>query len=158
MDILLDSGWKFSSPGKQAEEVTLPHDAMISEKRSATCAGGKQNAYFPGGKYRYERKLNIKKEDLGKEISLLFEGVYRNAEVFLNGEKAGEHAYGYTEFSVSLTGKVKEGENELVVTADNSLLPNCRWYTGGGIYRPLRRAGGRGTAADGGERARRDSQ
>lgn len=137
MDILLDSGWKFSFPGKQAEEVTLPHDAMISEKRSATCAGGKQNAYFPGGKYRYERKLNIKKEDLGKEISLLFEGVYRNAEVFLNGEKAGEHAYGYTEFYVSLTGKVKEGENELVVTADNSLLPNCRWYTGGGIYRPV---------------------
>lgn len=46
--------------------------------------------------------------------------------------------YGYTNFFVDLTGKVRIGEeNELLVEADNSLTPNSRWYSGSGIYRPV---------------------
>lgn len=72
-----------------------------------------------------------------QKVSILFEGVYQNAVVYLNGEPVAKHRYGYTEFTADITGKVREGENFLRVTVDNSLEPNCRWYTGSGIYRPV---------------------
>lgn len=92
---------------------------------------------FPCGKYRYSKKLNIRKEDLTKKIELFFEGVYRNAEVFVNGKKIGSHKYGFSEFLLDISAAVREGENIIEVTADNTLVPNCRWYSGSGIYRSV---------------------
>lgn len=131
-----NDGWVFSA-GVKEREVCLPHDAMIEEERSATCQSGKQCAYFRGGKYTYTKKFDIAAADIGKDIRLSFEGVYRNAEVFINGKKVGAHRYGYTPFYVDISAAVRAGENDIVVTADNFLVPNCRWYTGSGIYRPV---------------------
>ena len=68
---------------------------------------------------------------------LHFEGVYQKAEVFVNGQKAGQHAYGYTPFTVDITQYLYKDkrDNEVVVKVDNSEQPNCRWYSGSGIYR-----------------------
>ena len=69
---------------------------------------------------------------------LEFEGVYMDSTVYLNGEKIGGWIYGYTNFFVDLTGRLKTGvENELLVEVDNSRTPNSRWYSGSGIYRPV---------------------
>ena len=71
-------------------------------------------------------------------VKLHFEGVYQKAEVFVNGQKAGQHHYGYTPFTVDVTPyiyKNKKQTNEVVVKVDNSEQPNCRWYSGSGIYR-----------------------
>lgn len=130
-------GWEFQKEDGEKRIVDLPHDAMLTENRYATCRSGVQGAFFPGGKYRYSKKLNISKEDLAKKIELFFEGVYRNAEVFVNGKKVGSHKYGYSEFSFDISAAVREGENTIEVTVDNSLVPNCRWYSGSGIYRPV---------------------
>ena len=130
-------GWEFQKENGEKRIVDLPHDAMLTENRYATCRSGVQGAFFPGGKYRYSKKLNIRKEDIHKKTELLFEGVYRNAEVFLNGIKVGAHKYGYSEFLLDISAAVKEGENIIEVTVDNSLVPNCRWYSGAGIYRPV---------------------
>ena len=133
----LNENWLFAKEGSAGRRVDLPHDAMLEEKRAGDCPGGKDSGYFPGGKYRYLKQFTLQREDLKKHVFLLFEGVYRNAEVFVNGQKAGAHKYGYTEFSIDIAPFVKEGENELLVTVDNSLIPNCRWYSGSGIYRPV---------------------
>ena len=130
-------GWEFQKENGEKRIVDLPHDAMLTENRYATCRSGVQGAFFPGGKYRYSKKFNIHKEDITKKIELLFEGVYRNAEVFVNGKKVGSHKYGYSEFLFDISAAVKEGENIIEVTVDNSLVPNCRWYSGSGIYRPI---------------------
>ena len=130
-------GWEFQKESGEKRIVDLPHDAMLTEKRYAACRSGVAGAFFPGGKYRYSKKLNIRREDLAKKIELLFEGVYRNAEVFVNGKKVGAHKYGYSEFLLDISAAVKEGENIIEVTVDNSLVPNCRWYSGAGIYRPV---------------------
>ena len=130
-------GWEFQKENGEKRIVDLPHDAMLTEKRYAACRSGVQGAFFPGGKYRYSKKLNISKEDLAKKIELFFEGVYRNAEVFVNNKKVGSHKYGYSEFLFDISAAVKEGENIIEVTVDNSLVPNCRWYSGSGIYRPI---------------------
>lgn len=131
--------WTFYKKGQNKRQtVTIPHDAMIHEKREPDCPSGSAGGYFPGGIYYYEKRLENVEELLGKHVELLFEGVYKDAKVYLNDELIGSHTYGYTPFSIVLDGKLKsDGENILRVEVDNSELPNSRWYTGSGIYRPV---------------------
>ncbi len=128
--------WLFSKDGGAPRRIDLPHDAQLGERRGADEPSGAGGAYFAGGKYRYEKTFDG--ADLaGKAVLLDFGGVYRQAEVTLNGQRAGGCAYGYAPFLVDLTGKVTQGENVICVTADNSQTPNSRWYSGAGIYRPV---------------------
>lgn len=118
------------------EVVTLPHDAMIKEKRSKNASDG-GHGYFPGGIYTYSKTFMASHEWENKEILIEFEGIYRNATVLLNGEEIGKHAYGYTGFVLPLNQLRFGEENCITVIADNSKVPNSRWYTGSGIYRPV---------------------
>jgi len=117
--------------------VTLPHDAMLGEIRDGGCRNGVNSGYFPGGKYTYEKTFEIGAEQIGKTIVLHFEGVYQNCTITVNGQKVGSHKYGYTAFDVDISKEVREGMNRVRVDVDNSLEPNCRWYSGSGIYRPV---------------------
>ena len=75
----------------------------------------------------------------GKRVSVEFDGVYRDATVYLNGHKLGTHPYGYTAFTFDLTPELNfSGANVLAVRVDNSAQPNSRWYSGSGIYRHVR--------------------
>lgn len=74
---------------------------------------------------------------IGKSIELHFEGVYQNCKVYVGDRLAGWHRYGYTAFDVDISDFVKAGSNTVRVEVDNSLEPNCRWYSGSGIYRPV---------------------
>lgn len=118
--------------------VTLPHDAMLSEPRTALAAGGLNVSWFEGRDYVYTRKLTMTNADLEQHNVLEFEGVYRKAEVWVNGKKAMFRPYGYTNFYVELDGLVHAGENTLEVIARNADQPNSRWYSGAGIYRPVK--------------------
>lgn len=131
------SGWSFCKEGSPSITVNLPHDAMLTEKRDFNCHNGKQSGYYPGGKYRYEKTFSLSEQDCEKDIGLFFEGVYQNSRVLLNGQDVGHHKYGYTEFYVPLNGAIRPGINTVTVLVDNSLEPNCRWYSGSGIYRPV---------------------
>lgn len=135
--IKFNDNWIFSKQGESERIVNLPHDAMLEEEREPTCPNGKNSGYFPGGKYRYSKKFRLTADDLNKDVSLFFEAVYRNATVKINGKTVAEHKYGFTEFTVDVTPYAAEGENEVTVDVDNSLEPNCRWYSGSGIYRSV---------------------
>lgn len=137
MIVEFNDNWILTKENGKEKIVRLPHDAMIEEKRYENCVNGKQCAFFPGGKYIYRKSFCVVKENLHKYTALLFEGVYRYATVKLNGEVIGENKNGFSDFTVELTGKLIEGENVLEVIADNTLTPNCRWYTGSGIYRSV---------------------
>ncbi|QFQ95343.1 DUF4982 domain-containing protein [Streptomyces phaeolivaceus] len=68
-------------------------------------------------------------------IELRFDGVYQNADVWLNGEHLGFHPHGYTSFAHDLTPHLDPtGRNVLAVRVDNTGR-NSRWYAGSGIYR-----------------------
>ena len=73
----------------------------------------------------------------GGRAKLHFEGVYQKTEVYINGQKAGQHGYGYTPFTIDITPYLYKNnqENEVLVKVNNSEQPNCRWYSGSGIYR-----------------------
>lgn len=117
--------------------VDLPHDAMIVEKRNGGCRNGVNSGYFPGGKYIYEKSFDLDTAEIGKSVVLHFEGVYQNCKVYVGDRLAGSHRYGYTAFDVDISDYVKAGNNTVRVEVDNSLEPNCRWYSGSGIYRPV---------------------
>ncbi len=136
--VLWNNDWTFTSDIDSTPKIVqLPHDAMQTEARVPGLPNGSSSGYWPGGKYTYVKNLDVKKEDLNKTTFLEFEGVYMKSTVMLNGTKVGGHIYGYTDFFVDLTGKLKEGANEIKVIADNSQTPNTRWYSGSGIYRDV---------------------
>ena len=131
---LFDSNWQFTRNGKTIT-VDLPHDWDIYDAPDpATGATGTGGGWFQGGKGEYRKKFATPKGEL---VKLHFEGVYQKAEVFVNGQKAGQHAYGYTPFTIDITPYLFKDKrlNEVTVKVDNSQQPNCRWYSGSGIYR-----------------------
>lgn len=133
------TGWTCRHLGDNApgKPVTLPHDAMLAEPRTALSAGGTNTGWYEGYDYEYRRTLTVPENELADTHILEFEGVYHNAEVWLNGQKAAFRPYGYTNFYVDCAPYLHSGENELRVIARNADQPNSRWYSGAGIYRPV---------------------
>lgn len=121
------------------EKVTLdlPHDMMVGlpQTKDANATSG----FFPSCAGTYEKYLEIPKEWEGEKVYVQFDGVYMHATVSLNGSRLYFHPYGYTPFLVDITRRVRFGEkNRLEVVADNTEIPNCRWYSGAGIYRNVK--------------------
>lgn len=117
------------------ENVTLPHDWSIHSPFDRNAAPGNDGGYLPGGTGWYLKNFELDIPDHSLRYQLYFEGVYENSSVYINGNIAGGHPYGYNSFFVDITPFLKNGTNEVAVKADNSRQKNCRWYSGSGIYR-----------------------
>ena len=133
-------GWTCKHLGDEGPgtPVAIPHDAMLAEPRTADALGGLNVSWFEGFDYLYRKTFTLDENALSQHLVLEFEGVYRLAEVLVNGQKAGFRPYGYTNFYVTLDGLVHAGENTVEVIAHNADQPNSRWYSGAGIYRPVK--------------------
>lgn len=134
----INKGWIFTADDGRTALIDLPHDAMLGAARSADAPGGGPEAYFHGGKYTYSKTLEVPSSWLDSHAFLSFDGVYRNARVFVNDELAGGCDYGYLPFTVDLDGHLKAGTNVIRIEVDNADHPNSRWYPGGGVYRPVK--------------------
>lgn len=122
-----DSSWR---------KLDLPHDWSIEGQISQHNPTGNDGGYFPAGIGWYRKTFEAPKEWRNEKVTIYFEGVYMNSEVFINGRSLGIHPYGYTSFEYDLTPWLQFGkENTLAVKVDNSVQKNCRWYSGSGIYR-----------------------
>lgn len=115
--------------------LSLPHDWSIESPFDRNAPAGNDGGYLPTGIGWYRNTLKVPKGQLDRLRKLYFEGVYMNSEVYVNGQLAGGHPYGYSSFYVDLTPYLKEGNNSIAVKVDNSRQKNCRWYSGSGIYR-----------------------
>lgn len=137
--ISFNDGWTVKHLNEEgpALSVRLPDDAMLREKRSGESLGGLNCGWFEGFDYLYEKSFSLTREEVECVNILEFEGVYRNAEVYINKEKVCFHPYGYTGFYVDCSSAFKEGNNTIEVIARNADMPNSRWYSGAGIYRPV---------------------
>src|SRR5216110_2402489 len=146
-----DSRWRFhlgDAPGANAvpfddtawRTLDLPHDWSIegefSEQNPAGVAGGA----LPGGVGWYRKTFTVPARDSGKVVFVEFDGVYRNSEVWINGQYLGKRPYGYSSFRYELTPHLRfsRARNVIAVRVDNSRQPNSRWYSGSGIYRHVR--------------------
>ena len=130
-------GWTVqASDSPSPFPVDLPHDAMITEPRSADAPSGSHGGYFAGGIYTYRKRFTLGQTDINGRISLVFEGVHGHATVSLDGQELANWDSGYRAVEVPLEN-VSAGPHEVVVTVDNQPQPTARWYTGSGIYRPV---------------------
>ncbi|SFS79528.1 glycoside hydrolase family 2 TIM barrel-domain containing protein [Mucilaginibacter polytrichastri] len=144
---LFDYDWKFSLDDEptasqpsfndaQWRKLNLPHDWSIEGQTKAYNPSGNDGGYFPTGTGWYRKNFRVPAMLKAKKISVYFEGVYMNSEVFINGKSIGVRPYGYSAFAYDITPYLNyNGDNVLVVKADNSKQKNSRWYSGSGIYR-----------------------
>lgn len=122
-----DNGWR---------SLDLPHDWSIEGKVNPKNPTGGAGGYFPTGVAWYRKTFEVSPEWKGKNISVYFEGVYMNSEVFINGQSLGVRPYGYSSFRYNLSPYLDfSKKNVIAVRVDNSQQINSRWYSGSGIYR-----------------------
>jgi beta-galactosidase len=141
-----DFGWKFfkgDAPGAQQPNfadanwkgVDLPHDWSIEGPFSEQ-PGSVSSAHLPTGIGWYRKRFSLTESYRDRKVVIEFDGVYQLSEVWINGQYLGKRPYGYISFCYDLTPHLKfGGDNVIVVKVDNSHQPNCRWYSGSGIYR-----------------------
>lgn len=118
--------------------ISIPHTMRLEKKHN----GG--NTIYQGIGW-YRRYFKIDKSNQDKRITLNFEGVQMNCDVFLNGEKLTTHYGGYIGFVVDITDKVKFDANNVLavrVSSDNDPKTppgkpqsGLDFYYYGGIYR-----------------------
>lgn len=123
-----DSAWRV---------LDVPHDFSIEHPFDSTYTTGPGGGYTYSGIGWYRKAFRTAPGFSNKKIGILFDGVYRNSEVWINGQYLGIRPYGYSSFYYDLTPHLNpEGEeNVLAVKVNTSEQPNSRWYTGSGIYR-----------------------
>ncbi|MCD6285560.1 MAG: hypothetical protein J7M39_06570, partial [Anaerolineae bacterium] len=143
----LDRGWRFhlgDPPGvpygtpddTDWRVVDLPHDWSIELNRTADAPSGDNGGYFQMGRGWYRRTFAVPENWIDRSVFVQFEGIYQNAEIWINEDFVARHPYGYTSFNLDITPYVTIGpDNVLTVKVDNAAQKNSRWYSGSGIYR-----------------------
>ena len=155
---LFDSDWKFNLDDVSGSEspnfddskwrsLDLPHDWSIEDLApksgvkqigpfSSESQGGGSTGHVVGGTGWYRKSFTLDSNSKDKKISILFDGVYMQSDVWVNGKHAGFHPYGYTPFSYDITPFLNPaGEKNLIAVKVNNPGKNSRWYSGSGIYR-----------------------
>ena len=88
-----------------------------------------------GGTGWYRKHFYIDAAEKGKCIAVSFDGIYMNADIWVNDRHVANHVYGYTAFELDITDYVRFGAENLIAVRVKNEGMNCRWYTGSGIYR-----------------------
>jgi beta-galactosidase len=121
--------------------LDLPHDWSIedlpgtSSPFQATAVSGVSGGFTTGGTGWYRKKFRLPAGNSDKHYYIRFDGIYMNADVWLNGHRLGNHPYGYTSFWYDITGQVQPGKENLLAVRVKNEGRNSRWYAGSGIYR-----------------------
>ncbi|WP_223233201.1 glycoside hydrolase family 2 TIM barrel-domain containing protein [Chitinophaga sp. CF418] len=149
---LFDDNWLFWRGAAQGAEdtlfndadwrkVSLPHDWSIEDLPGTVSPFNKgalsqvSGGFTTGGSGWYRKHFVMPVGQHGKRIIIQFDGVYMNAQVWINGKKLGKHPYGYTAFWYDVTPHVRFGKENLLVVKVRNEGENSRWYAGSGIYR-----------------------
>ncbi len=119
--------------------LSLPHDWSIESNFIKDASATNQGGSLPGGIGWYRKTFSLPSSAKEKSISIEFDGVYKNSEVWINGNYLDKRPYGYINFSYDLTPHLFfDKQNVITVKVDNSQQPDSRWYTGSGIYRDVK--------------------
>jgi len=126
-----DSAWR---------KVALPHDWAVelpySERGSKSHGHKAIGRNFPENSVGwYRKKFAIPASDLGKRISIEFDGVFRDSKVWVNGHYLGDEQSGYSSFARNLTEFLNYGSENLVTVRVDASREEGWFYEGAGIYR-----------------------
>ncbi len=137
-EVLFNDGWEFTKQklDTKLEEVRTKNDCFVPVGLPHDWLIGQVNNLYENSTGWY-RKNFLWNKTVGELVSLCFDGVYMDCQVYVNGNLAGEWKYGYSAFSVEMTPFLQNGNNEIVVCVRHQ-SPNSRWYSGAGIYRDVK--------------------
>ncbi|MPQ44069.1 Ig-like domain-containing protein [Clostridium tarantellae] len=122
-----DSSWR---------TLDLPHDWSIELDFNPNSVATHEGGWLDGGTAWYRKTFTLEDSMKGKEISIDFDGVYMESEIYVNGTKVGEYQNGYTPFSFNIEDNLKfNGEENIIAVKVVNRQPSSRWYSGSGIYR-----------------------
>lgn len=121
---------------KTWRKLDIPHDWAIEGDFSVSNPAGASGGALPGGIGWYRKHFRLNGKDKSNKYYIDFDGVYMNSTVYVNGHELGTRPYGFISFEYDMTPYLNlKGDNVIAVRVDNSKQPNCRWYSGCGIYR-----------------------
>jgi beta-galactosidase len=151
MTLSFDPGWRFlqgDPPGAERpgfddsgwRTLDVPHDWSIAGPFDPKNPTGGAGGFLPSGVGWYRKRFGLGSVGGGRRVSVEFDGVMANSDVWLNGVRLGHRPYGYVGFAYELTGRLVAGAdaNVLAVRVDDSGQPASRWYSGAGITRHVR--------------------
>lgn len=146
--VLMQDGWKFhlgeceeawyrGFDDTKWRSVMVPHDWSIELPMEKTNSSG--TGYVAGGIGWYRLHFKLPEAYRGKRVRIVFDGVYKNSQVWCNSYHLGKRPFGYATFSYDITDFVDFGEvdNEISVKVIHTDLADSRWFTGSGIYRKV---------------------
>jgi len=125
----------------QWRTLDLPHDWSIEDipgtnsPLDSSAIGGINTGYYVGGTGWYRKRFTVPEDLSDKRFRLYFEGIYMNADIWLNGGHLGNHPYGYTSCWIDMTNHLRFGEENVLAVQVKNEGQNSRWYSGSGIYR-----------------------
>lgn len=115
------------------EEVQLPHDWSIKLDFEESIGGSA--GFLPGGIGWYRKRFEVPTSYQGKIVSILFDGIFHQSDVYINGHHLGFRPYGFCSIEYDLTPHLKFGEENVIAVRADRTGDGARWYTGSGIYR-----------------------
>lgn len=133
-----EEAWYKGFDDSQWRSVRLPHDWSVEIPFSKEYSSG--TGYAAGGVGWYRLHFTLPKEYEGKCIRVVFDGIYKNSQVWCNSYYLGKRPNGYTTFSYDLTSFLCFGEemdNEISVKVNHTDIADSRWFTGSGITRKV---------------------
>jgi beta-galactosidase len=147
-----DHDWRFSMTGEHDfttaatdsfddsvwRVVRAPHDWSTEEPYRSDYASG--NGFAAGGIAWYRKHFKLDPAVQGRIVTVEFDGIYANSEIWLNSQFVGGRPFGYSSFALDLTRYLNPPgvDNVIAVRVDHSRLADSRFYTGSGIYRHVR--------------------
>lgn len=129
---------KFQESGWQ--EVCLPHDFVVDlpfSREASHSHGYKQVGYkYPETSVGWYRKtFRVEESDKGKHFEILFDGVFRDSRVWVNGFYCGGERSGYLSQCYDISDYLNYGGENIVCVRADATLEEGWFYEGGGIYR-----------------------
>ena len=124
------------------QEVQIPHD-WVTTLPYAPGASHSHGYKTVGWKYPetsvgwYRKTLTIPDDDLGKHLTLRFDGIFRNARVWFNGFYMGTEPSGYVTQVYDITPYINYGGDNLICVRADASLEEGWFYEGAGIYRDV---------------------
>lgn len=139
-----DFDWKFaisdepgySNPGyadSHWDDVQLPHDWNITMPYDRNVGGSP--GFMPESVGWYRKTFDLPAGYKGKAISILFDGIFHQSDVYINGHHLGFRPYGFCSIEYDLTPYLRFGESNTIAVRVDCTGDRPRWYAGSGIYR-----------------------
>ncbi|WP_300724629.1 sugar-binding domain-containing protein [uncultured Bacteroides sp.] len=141
-----DFDWKFSLTDSLSysendfddrnwTDIQLPHDWSIKLNFDMSISGSA--AHLPGGIGWYRKTFDVPLSYRNKSVSILFDGIFHQSDVYINGKHLGFRPYGFCSIEYDLTPYLIFGKKNVISVRVNRSGKNdiARWYTGSGIYR-----------------------